>query len=173
MFDQLPSLISTQRTTITRFGEPDLPNAFELHQLDEVNRYIPYNNWTTYQDALDWYERVQGLRSKQAAEQYVIKLLTQDRFIGTCLVFGFNPQHASAEFGYVLHPDYWGQGYMLEAMTEFTSSLVSCLNLKTLYASVESPNLASQSLLKKLQFSLVKEVTEDNGIVLGKWAKTC
>ena len=93
------------------------------------------------------------------------------RLIGSCIVFGFDASQASVEVGYVLHPDFWGQGYMLEAMQAFIGALQERLNLRQLKASVEEPNVASSKLLKKLGFSHSNTSVEESGVVLHHWAK--
>ena len=125
MYDRLPDTVESERLVIRRFTEAELHDAYQLHRLDVVNQYLPYTTWTSYQDALDWYDRVLGVRKQKSAEQYAITQKPRADLIGTCIVFGLNEEESSAEFGYVLHPDYWGQGIMLEAMRVFTKELVT------------------------------------------------
>ena len=48
-------------------------------------------------------------------------LRTSHRMIGTCGFVRFDEENESAEVGYVLHPDYWGQGLAAEALREVLS----------------------------------------------------
>ena len=171
MFKHIPTQLESTRLMIHRLKEIDLKDVYALHKTEVVNQYLPYTTWTSYQDAQDWFERVQLRRSQGDAEQFAIKLKTDQTFIGSCIVFGFDPEVASAEFGYVLHPDHWGHGYMLEAMQMFISTLQERLNLRVLKASVEEPNVASSGLLKKLEFALTDTSVEESGVRLQHWVK--
>ena len=62
-------------------------------------------------------------------------------------------QEHSAEFGYVLGSKYWRQGYMYEAMTAFISYLTNDLAILSLKASIDTENIASIKLIKKLGFT--------------------
>ena len=171
MFELCPKQLESSRLVIKLASKDDLPDIHAMHCIEEVNQYLPYTTWLSYQDALDWYERVDDRRAKKEAEQYSIALKTDSQFIGSCIVFGFDSNTASLEIGYVLHPNYWGEGYMLEAMKIFFSTLQEDLSLKLLKASVEEPNVASSGLLKKLGFALKHTSVEESRVRLQHWVK--
>ena len=57
------------------------------------------------------------------------------------------------EFGYILHPDFWGQGYASEALSAFLSHLWRMrLDVVVLTADVDPRNTASIRLLKRHGF---------------------
>ena len=172
MFEHCPKKLETERLVIKLATKADLSKIHSLHSIDAVNQYLPYTTWLSYQDALDWFERVENRRETKEAEQYSIALKSDSEFIGSCIVFGFDSSEASAEIGYVLHPDYWGQGYMLEAMESFFRVLQEDLSLKQLKASVEQPNIASSGLLNKLGFIHTDTSIEESGVALQHWTKT-
>ena len=171
MFELCPKNLETARLVIRLTTKQDLPEIHSMHRIEAVNQYLPYTTWKSYQDAQDWYQRVESRRNKKEAEQYSVSLQNDSRLIGSCIVFGFDASQASVEVGYVLHPDFWGQGYMLEAMQAFIGALQERLNLRQLKASVEEPNVASSKLLKKLGFSHSNTSVEESGVVLHHWAK--
>jgi len=88
-------------------------------------------------------------------------ILMNDQLIGTCLAFHFGELDKSCEFGYVLAPDYWRGGFMLEAMQAFVPSLFDHFGLTKLSATVEAENSASIKLLEKMHFKLLN--TEQEG----------
>ena len=45
-----------------------------------------------------------------------IALRTDDQLIGSITLFNLDFNHRRAEIGYALGRDYWGQGYMHEAL---------------------------------------------------------
>ena len=172
MFDRCPTQIASDRVQIRLLTEADLPQVYDLHRIDQVNEYLPYTTWTQYQDARDWYDRMHGLREKKLAQQYAIELLPSHTFIGTCLVFDFDAETSSVTVGYVLHPDYWGQGLMTEAAGAFVHALVTQLSLDRCYATVEANNVGSEKVLIKLGFELIEQMTE-NEVSLGRWRLRC
>ncbi len=166
-----PKRVFSERLTIRPTRESDLRAIYALHSIDHVNEYLPYQTWTTIQDALDWYHRVQTRRADNQSEQYTIVFKSTQRLVGTCLVFDHNLADHSAEIGYVLHPDFWRQGYMYEAMQAFSKALQKRLKLKRLRACVVEPNRASAAMLVKLNFSLIETSTEEDGTRLQHWLK--
>jgi ribosomal-protein-alanine N-acetyltransferase len=169
MYDLCPPQLKTSRLSLRFTCEQDLPDIYAMHSIDEVNRYLPYTTWTKYQDALDWFARLQLRRAQAEAQQYIISLDADTSYIGSCIVFGFDESDASIEIGYVLHPDHWGKGYMFEAMRVFVDSLRQQLQAKRIKASVEQPNIASLALLRKLGFHHSHTTTEANNIQLQHW----
>lgn len=171
MFDACPNQFNGERTHIRRLTDGDLPAIYDLHQREVVNQYLPYTTWTSYDDATAWLDRVKGQREVKTAEQYVIELKATQQFIGTCLVFNFDERDQSATIGYVLHPDFWGQGLMLDAIGAFVTNLSFALPIHKLKAVVEEPNLASARLLEKLGFGRAHQETTEEGLALHTWLK--
>ena len=55
----------------------------------------------------------------------------------------------SAELGFVLHPDFWGQGLVTEAATALLSCGISDLGLTRIWATCDARNGASVRVLQK------------------------
>lgn len=75
----------------------------------------------------------------------------EDKLIGT---INFTKEVADGvmEMGYVLHPDYWGQGYMMEAAQAFLKYGFEVLNLRKVELGIYSHNTQSKRLAQKLGF---------------------
>jgi RimJ/RimL family protein N-acetyltransferase len=56
------------------------------------------------------------------------------------------------EFGFILHPDFWGQGIATEASRAFVDYAVSTLGATELRVDVGPRNAASLGVLKRLGF---------------------
>ncbi len=56
------------------------------------------------------------------------------------------------EIGYILHPDYWGQGLAAEALHPIIGRLFSAFALDAIEADVDPRNTASLKLLARLGF---------------------
>jgi len=58
-----------------------------------------------------------------------------------------------AEIGYALHPHYWGQGYMPEAVQAMTNTLFSLTPVREIVTTVRASNAQSRRVLEKCSFS--------------------
>jgi len=155
-------VLETERLSIRAVEENDLEAISEIHMDDQVNHYLPYKTWTCWNDALKWYDNVEDRRANNDAEQFVIVRKNDLSIVGTCIVFNFKLLDHSCEIGYVLNRAYWQHGYMLEAMSSFTSELMSHPNVRSLRAVVNSQNKSSLRLLSKLKFELTATLMEGN-----------
>lgn len=72
--------------------------------------------------------------------------------IGTCGFHKWDKQHFRAEIGYDLSPDFWGQGYMREALEVVLAHGFGHMGLHRIEALVYVENLRSIRLLQKLGF---------------------
>lgn len=57
------------------------------------------------------------------------------------------------EIGYILHPDYWGQGFATEALTAVIAHIFAYHPFEALRADIDPRNEASIRLLERLGFT--------------------
>ena len=79
----------------------------------------------------------------------------QDRVIGVIRFEKINSQKRTAEFGYVLHRDYWGQGLMTEAVATLSDLALSAMGLTKLILIAHVENAASCRVAEKAGFKCV------------------
>lgn len=73
--------------------------------------------------------------------------------VGSIGVFqGADVYRRSAEIGYWLGRDYWGQGVMTEAVRRMCREAFAAWDIVRIHAEVFAPNLASQAVLEKAGF---------------------
>lgn len=155
--------IETERLTIRLVERPDLPSLLAINSNDTVTRFLPYESWKDMADAEAWHSRAEARHAAGEAGQFVIVLRASGRVIGTCLLFRFEEASARAEVGYVLGQEYWGAGYMLEAIKALVAFAFEQMHLRRLEAELDPRNVASAKLLERLGF--VKE-----GLLRQRWA---
>ncbi len=74
------------------------------------------------------------------------------------------------EVGFILHPDYWGQGLILEAMTAaIAHAFARWPDVAALEAEADPRNLGSLAVLAKLGFVEVRRA-ERTWRVAGEWS---
>jgi len=74
--------------------------------------------------------------------------------VGVMEIGDIDWEELQAEIGFWLSPEYWGQGYMSEALTPIVQFSFEVLVLQRLYAYHMARNLASGRVLQKNGFSL-------------------
>lgn len=82
----------------------------------------------------------------------IVRQETPDVLLGTIGLWSMIPEHHRAEIGYGLHPDYWHQGIMSEAMAAVLTFGFEGLKLHSVEANVNPHNQASRRLLEKHGF---------------------
>src|SRR6266853_3676636 len=155
--------IETARLKIRLAQMADLPALLEMNSNDEVTRYLPYESWKGAADGESWFRRASERMVAGQAGQFVIQQRESSRIIGSCLLFRFEEASARAELGYVLAQEYWGAGYMFEAMSAFIAFAFGPMGLRRLEAETDPRNLTSAKLLERLGF--VRE-----GLLRQRWA---
>jgi len=83
---------------------------------------------------------------------WAITLNGQDKMIGKCILFQFSRDKHRAEIGYILNRKYWRQGLTYQALGAVIDFAFNTLKLHRIEADVDTENMASIALLKKLGF---------------------
>jgi ribosomal-protein-alanine N-acetyltransferase len=77
---------------------------------------------------------------------------SDNQIIGTCGFHRWEKAYFRSEIGYDLYPDFWGQGYMTEALRAAINNGFERMKLNRIDALVYIDNPRSSGLLKKLGF---------------------
>lgn len=144
---EAPETICTERLLLRRPRVSDAEAIYEYASDPEVTRYMVWRTATELQETV----AVLATRAPawEAGEEYcwVITIPPQDRAIGTisCRVRG-----TTADFGYVLNRQYWGQGYMTEAAQAIVDWALGLPDIQRVWATCDIDNLASVRVLEKV-----------------------
>ncbi len=84
--------------------------------------------------------------------QWGIFLKIENKVIGTCTLLHYDLQNSRAEISYTLAHDYWGHGFMTEALTVLLAYAFTTIRLHRIEADVDPRNTASLRVLEKLGF---------------------
>ncbi|BDY05193.1 GNAT family protein [Ferrimonas sp. YFM] len=149
--------LSTTRLELTEIkSNDDVDNLFALFAHDSVVEYYDLSPLTELSQATKLIELFHRRIENGDGIRWAIRLKQHGALIGTC---GFNSwclRSKSAVIGYDLHPDFWGQGYMNEALgaaiAAAFSGKLACGELNRIQADTVPGNLKSESVLKKLGF---------------------
>ncbi len=154
--------LASERLVLRPVGAADLPALHAINADNAVTRYLPYASWRDFSEAEAWLARTDKRHREREAYHCAIRLADSGRAIGTCLLFRFDATAACAEIGYLLGREYWGQGYMQEALRVWIDFAFERLGLRRLNAEIDARNEASARVLERCGF-------EREGLARQRW----
>jgi len=106
-------ILETQRLTLRMPSPDDADMAFVWLSDPKVNRFMPYNLYTSIDEARAWLTSINENDGDEYHFAFVRK--ADNVVIGSGSIGPKNPGDALWEFGYNLRADCWNQGYATEA----------------------------------------------------------
>lgn len=146
-------VIDSERLRLRRMERKD---ARELHRYwsdPEVVRYMNIPPFATVEDTVEMINLLNGLSESEDTLRWGIELKETGLLIGSV---GFNVWELSGayrgEIGYDLGRDFWGRGYMSEALRMVLAYGYGTMGLNRIEALVDPRNTASRELLRAFGF---------------------
>ncbi|WP_422803848.1 GNAT family N-acetyltransferase [Streptococcus sp. FT1-106] len=157
---ELPK-VETDRLVLRQRTIDDVPDMFAYVSLENVAYPAGLPPIATLEDEYDYFENryYQNLEKANLPSGYGITVKGSDRVIGSC---DFNHHHEDDvfEIGYMLHPDFWGRGYMTEAVSALIEIGFTLLNLHKVEIRCYGSNKQSQRVAEKLGFTLEARIRD-------------
>lgn len=157
---ELPK-VETDRLVLRQRTIDDVPDMFAYVSLENVAYPAGLPPIATLEDEYDYFENryYQNLEKANLPSGYGITVKGSDHIIGSC---DFNHRHEDDvfEIGYMLHPDYWGRGYMTEAVSALIEVGFTLLNLHKVEIRCYGSNKQSQRVAEKLGFTLEARIRD-------------
>lgn len=151
-------MIRTSRLWLRRARPADLE---PLHAVLSSPKAMRYWSHPAHEDITQSLTYLRGLMDDRP-EAFDLIVDYQGRCIGKAGMW------RAPDFGYVLHPDFWGMGLASEALSALLPELERQRpQLDQLTAEVDPRNAASMRLLRKLGFTHVR--TEEKNFLYGGW----
>ncbi|MCP4291179.1 MAG: GNAT family N-acetyltransferase [bacterium] len=164
-FDK-PPVLKTARLELKQVCEKDVDIIFAFNADSEALRYVARVPYKTQQEARDKVgEFMAGIENKTAI-WWIFRLRETGQSMGCIGLFDFNEDQNSAEIGYGMVPEFWGQGYITEIVEEIVRFGFELLGLNSIYGLVVPGNTASEKVLIRHGFKLeelLKNHTEARG----------
>jgi [ribosomal protein S5]-alanine N-acetyltransferase len=167
----LPEKIITDRLLIQRLRYEDADEIFYAYaSKPEATKYV---SWPTHQSVTatrGFLKYAIAAWNEGLDYGYSIRLKEANRLIGS---FGIINENGKVQFGYILTPTQWGNGYATEVCLEMMQLLRNEKNVFRIGTCVDVENGASMRVLEKA--GLVEEARLDNWMMFpnqGK-SKTC
>lgn len=144
--------LETERLVLRELIEYDALNLLNCFSNADVLRYYGQNPLISVDQVQQIIRNFSKNFDEKSGVKWGIESKGTDGIIGTIGFQDWSLEHKRAEISYALFPEYWGNGYATEAVSEVISYGFKELGLKRIGAVVFVENKASNELLKKLGF---------------------
>jgi ribosomal-protein-alanine N-acetyltransferase len=149
-FDQ--ATLQTPRLLLRPLCEADAPAVFATYSDARVGRYLSRPPWRSIEQA---HEMIARDRKALPVGEYLrlgLQRVADGELVGDCCLFNIHQASRRAELGYALNGAYWGQGYMVEALTALLDLAFGPLGFNRLEADIDPRNTPSARSVERLGF---------------------
>ena len=150
-WERLPT-IDANRLSLRWISAADTDAFYAIYSNPEVMRYWSTPPLANREVAANLIKKIQEDWKRRAILKWGIALRTNDQLIGSVTLFNLDFNHHRAEIGYALGRNYWGQGYMNEALMALLKYAFEVLDLHRIEADIDPRNAASIKTLERLGF---------------------
>ncbi|UOQ65758.1 GNAT family N-acetyltransferase [Hymenobacter volaticus] len=145
--------LHTERFVLRRLQQADAPALLDQRSDPRIMRYLDREPDTTLEQTTALIERItQNAADNSGVTWGIVRPAATQELLGTIGLWRIMAEHHRAEVGYGLHPDYWQQGVMSEALAAVLDFGFQTLKLHSVEANVNPHNTASRRLLEKHGF---------------------
>jgi len=149
--------LETPRLQLKNIAAEDRDFVFAQFSNAEVSRYLydvePLQNIEGADDIIRGYTADEP----RSRHRWVLVRKQDGVKMGTCGFHFWKPSEGTVEVGYDLYPDYWGNGYMAEAMKAVIRFAEAQMQLRQIDAEIYPDNLRSAALAERLGFEFLGE----------------
>ena len=150
-FNPFPNL-ETERLVLRRINSDDAKAILAIRSDDRVMQFIGRPKLNTIDEAKDLIEKIELSLLQQEGISWCITKKQNHTLIGTIGFWRLLKEHYRAEIGYLLHPDFQGQGIMHEAFAPVLKYGFEKMHLHSVEANVYPANFSSIKVLEKNGF---------------------
>jgi ribosomal-protein-alanine N-acetyltransferase len=160
VFIAFPKL-ETKRLFLMEFVKSDSEELFKMRSDDRVLKFLdrdPHKSVTESELMIEG--MIKTYNSKEGIN-WIIRNKGTINVIGYIGYWRMRKEDLRAEIGYAMKPEYWGNGYMQEALTKVVEFGFNEFCLHSIEANVSPGNVGSIKLLEKLGFKKEAYFRED------------
>jgi [ribosomal protein S5]-alanine N-acetyltransferase len=151
-------ILQTNRLTLRPLTGAHEQQIFALRSNTQVNKYIHRPLCESMEQASQFIQSINKQINSGIAYYWAIEKHNTNLLIGTICLFSIDA--SSAETGFELLPEYWGQGIITEALKTVTGFCFNTLNINTVYATAHLQNAGSIKVLTNNGFSNTNKADE-------------
>lgn len=151
------TIFETPRLRIRALREADFDNNFRLLSHPETMRYVraPFTEKAQMDER--WAVWMGYAAKRPGLGSFTLEMKETGAYAGVCVArqVDYNPEHSEYEIGYILRPEYWGQGLASELIPPLCAYLFARCAAEYLVAFTDPGNAASQRVLIKSGFRYI------------------
>jgi [ribosomal protein S5]-alanine N-acetyltransferase len=149
----LPENIDGDRISLVPIGLEYLDDFHHYSSFEELYEYFEFDKFRSRAESEAYLKKLERRCQSAAKAYWLIKENAKSKVIGSIGLTDIDPQRGSAELGYGLSPEYWGNGYFSEAARLIERLLFEERAFHRLMARTHYQNRASINGLTRLGFS--------------------
>lgn len=157
--DSIPQALSTSRLYLRRPTVADADDVFAYSSDVEVTRFMDWPTHRSVSTVAEWLNACASLWQSGAEFTWLMTQRSEARVIGG---ISLRVAEYKADFGYVLHRQFWGRGFATEAARAIVDLAATIDGVYRVWATCDADNLSSARVLEKV--GLAREGT------LRRWA---
>ena len=153
--------LETERLLLEPLVTNHASEMYYLLQDIAIYRFIPTKPPKSIDELTKRYEKLQSRHSPDNLEiwlNWVLRKKADNSVIGRLEATIY--QNETADIAYEIASKFWGQGFAFESCFALVNNLCDSYGLKVISAKVDTRNINSIKLLKKLKFEIIDEITE-------------
>lgn len=151
VFENFPVLYS-DRLTYRNFIDADAHDMFDLKTNEQVMAFMDSARHQNLDDSLNAIKTNQESFKNKTGINWAIIETESNTCIGYFGYWKLCRDNCRGEIGYSLKPEFWGKGYMFEAMTTLINFGFNAMHLHSIEANINPMNKKSENLLVKFGF---------------------
>lgn len=144
--------LETERLLLKNIDFDDRDFIFSQFSDDVVNRYLFDAESLTDMQGADEIIEFYLKPEPRTKHRWVLLRKSDNMKMGTCGFHCWNRENGKVDVGYDLKEEFWGNGYMQEAMKEILAFAKEKMCIKEISACIYPDNLRSIHLAEKLGF---------------------
>lgn len=145
-------MLETERFLLRAVTPDDTADIFHIFSSPDVMRHLGRLPMTTMDEAVKRVQAYQTTFDNHEGIAWAITRRGKKQVIGTFVFWHLIPEHYRAEIGYILAPEWWGQGVAAEAARAVLTFGFATMGLHSVEAQIAPENAASRRVLEKLGF---------------------
>jgi ribosomal-protein-alanine N-acetyltransferase len=150
-FDPFP-VLETERLVLRRTTLDDVTEYFALRSNVDAMKHIAKPIQTTIEETKTLIYKINEMINFNDGLGWAVCFKGDKKMIGSVSFHRIEKEHHRAEIGYMLHPDYWKQGIISEAVAALIDYGFNTLNFHSIEAHIDPTNSGSEKVLQKFNF---------------------
>lgn len=151
-FNPFP-LLESERLNFRKLTDADAYEILALRSNPETMRFIPRPLLTDIDGALAHIKTINDKIEENSDINWAVTEKNSDKCIGIIGFYRTQPEHFRTEIGYMILPEYWGKGYVTEAVNTLLNFAFNTLNFHSIEAVIDSRHKSSERVLQKNGFT--------------------